>query len=61
MDKRCEVLLRFTHGGPAVLSATDSDLYVAIDRASSRTKQTLLERLGRARSRRRARRLQYTP
>jgi len=59
VDKRCGVELRFTRGGTVVLEETDSDLYVAIDKAAGRSKQALLKRIERFRSRRRDRQTRY--
>ena len=56
VDKQCGVELQFANGNPIVVHETDSNLYVAIDRAADRAKRNLLDRLRQRRSRRRMRR-----
>jgi ribosomal subunit interface protein len=46
-DKRCQVQVMLTGQTPVVIEDTQSDLYVAIDRASDRARRTLTRRLGR--------------
>ena len=53
IDKRCGVEMRLATGEVIMLRETDSNLYTAIDRAATRSKRTLLDRLRRLRSRRR--------
>lgn len=49
-DKRCLIELRLKQAPEVVIEDTESDLYIAIDRASERAGRTLARRLGRQRS-----------
>jgi len=48
-DKRCNIQLMLPGHTPLVIEHTESDLYVAIDRASDRARRTLTRRLARQR------------
>ena len=48
-DKRCHVQVTLPGQAPVVIEDTESDLYVAIDRASDRAGRTLTRRLARQR------------
>lgn len=48
-DKRCQIQVPLPHVQDVVIEDTESDLYVAIDRAAERTGQTLDRRLSRQR------------
>lgn len=61
-DKRCQIQIFLPHNRDVVIEDTESDLYVAIDRAVDRASQTLDRRLSRQRdfAAGRARRLPQT-
>ena len=48
-DKRCHVQVMLPGQTPVVIEDTETNLYVAIDRASDRTRRTLTRRLTRQR------------
>ena len=48
-DKRCLIEVRLKAAPTVVIEDTEADLYVAIDRATTRASRTLARRLGRAR------------
>ncbi len=48
-DKRCQIQIPLPHHRGVVIEETDSDLYVAIDRATSRAGNTLGRQLSRRR------------
>ncbi len=52
-DKRCHVQVILPGQAPMVIEDTESDLYVAIDRACDRARRTLTRRLGRQRDKNR--------
>lgn len=54
-DKRCRVQVVVPGGTPVVIEDTESDLYVAIDRAIDRAGRTVSRRLSRQREDRRTR------
>jgi putative sigma-54 modulation protein len=56
-DKRCHVQLLVAHGTDVIIEAIEADLYVAIDHAIERAKQTLVRR----RNRQRVSRISFTP
>lgn len=49
-DKRCLIEIRLKGAPEVVIEDTESDLYVAIDRAAERASRTLARRLARQRS-----------
>jgi len=49
-DKRCQIQIPLPHHRGVVIEETDSDLYVAIDRAASRAGNTLGRQLSRRRN-----------
>ena len=51
-DKRCQILIPLTGKQEVVIEDTESDLYLAIDRAADRTERTLARRLCRQREHR---------
>jgi ribosomal subunit interface protein len=53
-DKCCQVRVLLPGLGSVVIEDTESDLYVAIDRAADRTSRTVSRKLGRLRNRSRA-------
>ena len=48
-DKRCSILIPLTRAADIVIENTESDLYVAIDRAVDRAERALARRLERQR------------
>jgi len=54
-DKRCQILIPLTGKQEVVIEDTESDLYIAIDRATDRTERTLARRLHRQREHRNSR------
>lgn len=54
IDKRCTVRALLPGASPVVIEEVDSDLYVAIDRAADRVGRTVLRRLARTVTERRA-------
>ena len=50
-DKRCQIQIPLPHHRGVVIEETDSDLYVAIDRAVNRAGNTLGRQLSRRRNR----------
>ena len=51
-DKRCRIQIPLSGGQDVVIEDTESDLYVAIDRAADRTERALARRLERQREHR---------
>lgn len=51
-DKRCRIQIPISGGQDVVIEDTESDLYVAIDRAAERTERALARRLKRLREHR---------
>lgn len=51
-DKRCRIQIPISGGQDVVIEDTESDLYVAIDRAADRTERALARRLERQREHR---------
>lgn len=51
-DKRCRIQIPISGGQDVVIEDTESDLYVAIDRAADRTERSLARRLQRLREHR---------
>lgn len=49
VDKRCQITLTLAGKSNIVIEDTESDLYVAIDRATDRCERTLIRQLERAR------------
>lgn len=49
-DKRCQIQIPLPHHRGVVIEETDSDLYVAIDRAANRAGNTLGRQLSRRRN-----------
>jgi ribosomal subunit interface protein len=52
-DKRCHIEVILPGQAAVVVEDTESDLYVAINRAASRASRTVMRRLGRRRNRKR--------
>ena len=48
-DKRCSIQIMLPGQTPVLIEDTESNLYVAIDRAADRTRRTLTRRLSRQR------------
>jgi ribosomal subunit interface protein len=48
-DKRCQIQIILPGHSPVIVEDTESNLYVAIDRASERARRTLTRRLARQR------------
>jgi ribosomal subunit interface protein len=61
VDKRCRLQLLLLGLPDVVIEDTETDLYLAIDRAADRAGRTLNRRLDRQRDRRRAGALRYQP
>ncbi len=51
-DKRCHIQIPFSSGSDVVIEDTESDLYVAIDRAADRTERAVARRMERMREHR---------
>lgn len=54
-DKRCRIMIPLPGGQDVVIEDTESDLYVAIDRAADRAERSLARRLERSREHRHVR------
>ena len=52
LDKRCHLQIQLSNDSDVSIQDTEGDLYVAIDRAIERGKQTITRRLDRKRARR---------